>query len=459
VIGFCVVSSIRTHASLRISFAIRVTPGNVPEIFRKRFREIPFFLTLSCSFRQHGIGVYFGVWKNTMIYPIELETEWLSLARQATGCANDCDSLANLEKIVARMSDQFTVARPDSFKDYTADSRALAAYGVFFFPQTFMRMRAGLREWRVAAGEPIFSIFSNKNGAFRILDLGCGTGASTLAAAMELRDQAVALTAVDHSPQALACLRSLFDATRGNLCPATTLETVPHDARADGVSGVFDIILASFVVNELFLTAEDAVIERWLRAQLARLSPHGALILVEPAGATTCERIQRLRNVFAKDSSVAILAPCPHDLPCPLFGAERGWCHDVRSWRVPHSVNLINRNMFRSVQDLKHGLLILRRQTPGNTPPPWRQNADCFRMIAPMKRTKGCITTCGCFGDGTLRDVEIMTRALNHTQKDALMSFDRGDIFRAVGGRVLGDGRTRRVDALEPLCAAPQNPA
>jgi ribosomal protein RSM22 (predicted rRNA methylase) len=335
---------------------------------------------------------------------------------------------------------------------------SLAAYGIFFFPQTFMRMRAVLREWRTASGETFFAENQRENRPFRILDLGCGAGASTLAAAMALRGHVVAITAVDHSPQALAALRRLFDATRGKFCPDATLETLPLDARADGVAGVFELILASFVVNELFPSAEDAVIERWLRAQLNRLSPHGALVMIEPAGAATCERLQRLRNHFADDPSVAILAPCPHALPCPLFGAERGWCHDVRSWRVPDSVNLINRHMFRSVQDLKHGLLILGRRTPGPRQPPWQQDADCFRMIAPMKRTKGCITTCGCFGDGTLHDVEIMTRALTHDQKDALMAFDRGDVFRAIGGRLLGNGRTRRVNALEPLCAAPQSP-
>jgi ribosomal protein RSM22 (predicted rRNA methylase) len=388
-----------------------------------------------------------------MFYPDQLQSEWLTLARESTGCDHDCDALSSLEKIVARLSDQFTIARPDFFHDYTTDPMSLAAYGVFFFPQTFMRMRSVLREWRTASDDIVFAKISNKNRPFRILDLGCGTGASTLAAAMSLRDQLVSVTAVDHSSQALACLRRLFAATHDHLCPSASLETVPRDAKADGVAETFDLIIASFLVNELFPSAEDAVIERWLRTQLDRLSPHGTLILVDPAGATTCERIQRLRNRFAIDPNIAILAPCPHDLPCPMFGAERGWCHDVRSWRVPNSVNLINRNMFRSVHDLKHGLLILGRRTPENTPPAWRQKADCFRMAAPMKRTKGCITTCGCFGDGKLHDVEIMTRSLSHAQKDALMAFDRGDVFRAVGGCVLGDGRTRRVDALEPLCA------
>lgn len=283
----------------------------------------------------------------------------------------------------------------------------------------------------------------------RILDLGCGAGASSLAAAMSLKNPAVALTSIDHSLPALGSLQKLFHDCHA-LWPQATLQTLVRDVRADGLDGPFDLILASFVVNELFPGSDDTVVERWLRGQIARLAPGGSLAVIEPAGAATCERLQRLRNRFAADPTVRILAPCPHSHPCPLLNAGCGYCHDVRSWRVPDSVNIINRNMLRSVSDLKHGLLVLGRQDTSS--PPWSGDPDAFRMVAPMNRAKGRLVTRGCCGDGRLREIELQTRGLTRSQTDAICAWERGDVLRMREGRPLGDGRVWRAAGLEPIC-------
>ena len=278
-----------------------------------------------------------------------------------------------------------------------------------------------------------------------VLDLGCGSGAATLAAAMMLPDHPLALHAVDHAPQALAALQQLFDDCH-TLWPSATLTMHSRDVHDDGIPGTFDLILASFVLNELFPDSDDPRAQLWIRQQVKRLAPGGFLVVLEPAGLATCGRLQHLRNRLAADHNLTIVAPCPHHLPCPMLGANCGFCHDVRSWRVPDSVNLINRRMFLSVHDLKYGLLVLQRTAaPSQTDPP----ATRFRMVGPMNRDKARVATYGCCNDGTLRKIELMTRGLSRAQIDALAAHERGDRLRIVNPRLLGDNRTWRVEALE----------
>jgi len=407
-----------------------------------------------------------------MPYPHELESWWLAAACRAAGSDDHAVALQRLEAAAARLSDQFTVDRPSAFRDYAADPVSLAAYGILFFPQTFARVSLVIGECLDcgafdAGGEmvsrsgakpnflapPSASAPLRENNYFetpppimQVLDLGCGSGASTLAAAMMLPNPPLALHAADHAPGALAALRQVFEDCRRALWPMASLTTHACDVRADAIPGLFDLILVSFVLNEIFPDGDVQHAEIWLRQQLMRLAPGGCLVVLEPAGTATCERLQRLRNRLADDPALTIVAPCPHRLPCPMLGANCGFCHDVRTWRVPDSVNLINRRMFRSVHDLKYGLLVVQRAAPaGNNP------ASFFRMVGPMNRDKGRLVTYGCCGDGTLRKIELMTRNLSRTQIDALAAQERGDRLRMVNPKLLGDNRTWRAEALEPV--------
>lgn len=374
-----------------------------------------------------------------MSYPRELESWWLAAAFQATGCTDPVDAMQRLEGAAARLSDQFTVERPQSFHDYTADPVALAAYGVLFFPQTFARVSLVLNECLPHLAP------------LRFLDLGSGAGASSLAVAMMLH-RPLAIHAVDHAPAALSALQQIFDDCR-QLWPTATLTTHVRDLHADGLTGSFDLILASFVLNELFPEHDNRHAEHWLRQQLNRLAPGGSLIVIEPAGSATCERLQGLRDQLAREKAFDLVAPCPHRLPCPMRAAKTGYCHDVRRWCVPDSVNLINRRLLRSVHELKYGLLVIRRATPTppstlhhppatSRPPP----ATLMRLVAPVYRTKGRLLSQGCCSDGLLRAIEWPTRHLTREQLNALMAKERGDILPLEHARLLGDGKTWRVE-------------
>lgn len=368
-------------------------------------------------------------------YPHDLERWWLQAACRAAGMEDPDAAIESLEADAARLSDRFTTERPEGFVDYFSVPRSLAAYGIMFFPQTLVRTRLVLREAR-PPGDP---------EPMRVLDLGCGTGAASLAALLELPARAISLTAVDRSADALATLTALFAGGR-DLWPKASIETIRQDARRDGLAGPFEIVLASFVVNELFADGTDAACLEWLHTQLSRLSPGGRLVILDPAGQGPCGRLQRLRDRLAANGRYRIVAPCPHHGSCPMLRGGEGYCHDVRPWRVPESLNLINRRMFRSVHDLKYGLLAV-----ANEPPPPPAEALRARLVAPMHRTKGRFLTRACCADGQLRKLEIMTRGFSREQIDAVESLSRGDRVRLDGLRLLGDGKTWRVEKMDPI--------
>jgi ribosomal protein RSM22 (predicted rRNA methylase) len=393
-----------------------------------------------------------------MLYPTELESWWLAAAGRATGCADPIEAMLHLEGAAAQLSDHFTVARPEAFVEYASKPATLAAYGLLFFPQTFARVSRVLQECRALgallppppAGQPA--------PPFRLLDLGSGAGASTLAAALLLPDRPVALHAVDHAPAALQALQQLFADCRA-LWPAATLTTRPGDLRTDGLPGAFDLILASFVLNESFPDPADPPAERWVQQQLARLAPGGLLVILEPAGTATCNRLQRLRDRIAGSREYTIVAPCPHAQPCPLLASGNGFCHDVRSWSVPDSVNRMNRRLQRAVHTLKYGFLVLQRTPAGTMDAPAPATELRARLAGPMSRDKGRLATYGCCSDGSLRKIELMTRHLTREELNHLIAQERGDRLLLKQPRLLGDGRTWRVEALETFAVHHPPPA
>lgn len=376
-----------------------------------------------------------------MSYPSELESWWLDFACSATGEADHVEALRRLEGIAAGLSDAFTVARPGVFTDYTSDPLALASYGIFFFPQTFARVGFVMIECLERG------LFSDKSVPLNILDLGCGPGASLLSAAGLLRGRKLKLHAVDHAVKSLAALKQLF-ADCKELWPGAELETLVGDIRNQEPPGSFDLILASFVLNEMFPEDEDSKAAEWVKIQLQRLPPGGCFVILEPAGAGTCGRLQRLRDIVAADPSYSILAPCCHHRRCPVELGDPSFCHDVRSWPVPDSVNLINRRMFRSVHHLKYGLLAVQR-APAAAKSVEDEAALVLRLVGPVSREKGRLAARGCCADGTLRKIEVLTRGLSRQQVDVLTALERGDRLRMLRPRLLGDGRLWRADAWE----------
>jgi len=361
-------------------------------------------------------------------YPPWLEQWWVASACRRLGRPDAAACLRDLEREVRRLSDLFTTERAPYFGDYTRDERLLLAYGLFFFPQTFVRIQFPLAEamtlrgWRPPTDRPV-----------RVLDLGAGPGAAGLAVAALLEEMPEALSievlGLDRSPAALAFfevivkdLHDYWPRTRwtfrvGDLRDPSTWRIPPDSA--------WDLVVVSFALGEAFYGQPDARVYAWLRQVLRYVSPQGLLIITEPALRETSERLEGLRDAIARSGEAFIWGPCLHHRPCPLLAEGRFWCHEVRRWDVPESLAFLNRRLYRTIQVLKFSFLTLGLQAP----PPWPAGPAWFRLIAPMAEMKGKFQTVGCASDGQKYTYEVLRRHLDADGIARLRRIERGDVL------------------------------
>jgi SAM-dependent methyltransferase len=391
--------------------------------------------------------------KRADFYPDWLEQWWTREACRLLGTPTLLEAQAPLEKEIQRLSDLFTTGRTATFGDYGKDERLLLAYGLFYFPQTFVRTRFPLREALILRHwHP-----STPGRAVRLLDLGAGLGGATLGAAALLQQMQVApaieALAVDQSAGSLATLSRLARENQAQL-PGLHLETERGDLKSwwqrRKADEPWDLILASFSLGEAFYDAPDDTVHTWVKTALSRLSPGGLLLITEPSLRETSERLERLRNRIAAEQTGHIWAPCPHHHACPLLENGKFWCHEVRRWQVPESLAYLNRHLFRSVRDLKFSFLLLGPPPPAG-PPPKEKPAGLMRLVSPMSDMKGRYLWTGCAGDGLRYEYEIQKRTLSREDQATLEKLERGDLLEATQSEPLGNPQKRRVKALQDL--------
>ncbi len=367
------------------------------------------------------------IYNSIFTYPAWLEHHWQSLALKTLARPEESTeaSLQRLEKPIQSLSDFFTIERPDSFFDYT-EGLSLLAYGLFFFPQTFARLRFPLIElielhhWQPTHKAPI-----------RILDLGAGLGAAGLSAALLLRDrfkQSIELTALDHSPQALLFLQSLFKA-QPNALSSIQLKTLVADLKSTDkipTQTPFDIILCSFALNEAFPKKEEPSLLQWLLRLKTHLTQKGLLLLLEPALKKNAIQLQSIADRLVIEQKMYRWAPANHSSPYPASLIEKYPPHEVRRWEPPNSLSFLNRRLFRSITELKFHFAALSPQAA----PSYPQGPEYCRLVSPMTRHKGQFSCFGLSNDGHIYHYEWPLRHLNKNDISILCSIERGDSLR-----------------------------
>jgi ribosomal protein RSM22 (predicted rRNA methylase) len=178
-----------------------------------------------------------------------------------------------------------------------------AAYAVTRAPATFAAAGAVLTE--AQARRPGWSPRS-------LLDVGAGPGVAAWAALATwpgIED----VTLVEAEPAMAAVGRELARAAPPALAEA---EWVVGDV--SGAAGSHDLVVASYVLNEL----DEGRLEHV--ARLLWDACADTLVVVEPGTTIGYRRVLAARAaVLAAGGST--LAPCPHDDPCPLEAPD--WCH------------------------------------------------------------------------------------------------------------------------------------
>ena len=353
-----------------------------------------------------------------LAYPGSAEAFWVGQAELAAERTGE-EALERMTPAVAHLSDLFTTERPDrKFPDYFADPRLLAAYGVFFLPQSFTRTSfalaqvCGLRGWRPAS----------PNAA--ILDLGCGPGSCGVAAAHRLRQLGVAevrLTGVDKSPSALAAMESFGRAVLG---PDASVRTRIGDAARPETwpDGRFDLIVAGFVLNEM-PQLDAAALLRWFGELKARLAPGGLILILEPALRITAERLQRLSDAVAAGEMTRI-APELDARPDPQLGAGEHWSHETRAWEAPASTAFVNRHLHRDLREVRFSFAAFSAAPLAPLP------AGLSRLVSDVQIIKGLLRFIA-VREGRIESVEVPTRGLSkHEVKQLAARFGRGDVVR-----------------------------
>jgi len=358
-------------------------------------------------------------------YPPAMEKWW----KEQVGLS-DVHTLENLHRNASVLSDHFTVKRDKGFPDYFKKPGHLLAYGIYFHPQSWARIRFPLLEaiqyhhWKIPEEKPL-----------SILDVGSGPGSASLGALQLLTalNPGVKLeaTAVDQSPHALDALRRSHADLR-TLWPGSTVSTQAKNLRHRdtffyGGTRRFDLVLLSFSLNEFFVGRPIEEIAEQLKAACRKLlKKRGLLIILEPALKETSRNLRTITEQLLEAGDLYAWGPYLHQGPCPFQVAGKFWCHEVRSWQPPRSMEYVNRRLQRKIHELKYSFVTLSPTPPPGTPP----NAQHFRMVSPMSRMKGHFLMTGVAGDGQEHVYELLFRNLDATQKKTLRKMERGDFLK-----------------------------
>jgi ribosomal protein RSM22 (predicted rRNA methylase) len=170
----------------------------------------------------------------------------------------------------------------------------VAAYLAYRAPATYAAAAAVFRQ--VAVQRPDWRPRS-------LLDAGAGPGVAAWAA-REAWPSLAELTLVEVEPEMVAAGRELLPGARwltGDVSAAT---------------GEADLVVVSYVLGELADVAGTAA-RLWERAA-------DTIACVEPGTPAGYRRVLEARAAVIEAGGFTV-APCPHDLPCPLPADD--WCH------------------------------------------------------------------------------------------------------------------------------------
>ena len=197
-----------------------------------------------------------------------------------------------------------------------------------------------------------------------LLDVGAGPGVATWAA-LEAWPSLESVTLVEVEPEMVAAGRELLPEARW----------VQADVSA--ARGPADLVVASYVLGEL---SEPAVDGLWEQAA-------DTIAFVEPGTPAGYRRILDVRAAVLAGGGCTV-APCPHDLPCPLPPDD--WCHF--GVRLPRSkLHRRTKGVELGYEDEKFSYAVLSRE------PVTKANARIIRR--PLVRS-GHVRLVTCEPDG-----------------------------------------------------------
>jgi ribosomal protein RSM22 (predicted rRNA methylase) len=258
------------------------------------------------------------------------------------------------------------------------DELAIAAYLAARLPATYAAALEALERLKIA--RPDFVPYS-------LIDVGAGPGTASFAAC-EVFDQLADVQLIDAHSGLRAISRVLCNGSEHAALQHAKIEA--GNMISDEI-GHADLVIAGYTLVELGETKIGAVAQRLFAAAT------GALVLIEPGTPDGWRRVMLARNAIIAAGG-HVLAPCPHDKPCPLVGSD--WCHF--SIRVQRSrAHKAAKGADVPFEDEKFMYLVAARDGSGKRPSP--------RIIAQPHVTKPGIRMKLC-DTGEVREVLVPAR-------------------------------------------------
>jgi ribosomal protein RSM22 (predicted rRNA methylase) len=203
---------------------------------------------------------------------------------------------------VGRLIERYRSGGPAS-EPILADRLDVLGYAAYRLPATYVAVRAALEQ--VVLADP-----GLRPGT--LLDLGGGSGAAAWAA-VEAFPGLTGVTVLDQVQPALT-LGQRLAARHPVLRGATWRAERLLEAELPEV----DLVTISYVLGELTSPDQESLV-----ARAAAAAP--AVLVVEPGTPAGYERVLAARDALLA-AGLRVVAPCPHQRPCPLEPG-RDWCH------------------------------------------------------------------------------------------------------------------------------------
>jgi ribosomal protein RSM22 (predicted rRNA methylase) len=210
-----------------------------------------------------------------------------------------------LARSVSFLTDRYRSGREASVP-ILSSAADVAAYAAYRMPATYAAVRA-------ACGQ--FSALATGFCPRTQLDVGGGTGAAIWAAA-DVWGSLEQIEVLERVPMAIELGKRLAQAA-----PSAAVRTATWRLFVLGRQPALpqaDLATMSYVLGEL-AEADRAGVVRELAARAA------AVALVEPGTPAGYARVLAARTTLI-EAGLTIIAPCPHDLRCPLTPGQ-DWCH------------------------------------------------------------------------------------------------------------------------------------
>ncbi len=345
------------------------------------------------------------------------------------------ESPMTLLESAGELSDLFTKKRGKLSKNYLDNSKYRAAYILHFTLTNITKIHHCLNQLSKDLGDT----------SIKILDLGCGSGAGSLAASQFFKDVPLEITAIDRSEAILKDAACLFKSCGNEKHRFNTIHSEIHARSLAGVvgRGRFDIIIMANLLNE-FRDSDEAF--RLCKHLLEEcLSDGGHVVIIDPALKETTRSLMTLRDHIIDKCDTHVMAPCLHQNKCPMLKEnERDWGHFYIEWERPPLIEEMDNLVGTDHTYLKMGYLILKKNSnpkhviPAeagiqpilNLDPRFRgdDNQDFYRVISSPLISKGKKEFMLCGSDGVLRRVRRLDRHRSEANAD-MDCAKRGDII------------------------------